>query len=92
LMELCQQRGEPEVFAELAQQYAQRFQLPGPDWAQSLARGRGLDLCPSVIAHLQVVWDQPEAAMQMLQDLLAAGGGPGVPGFELPSYRDLLTM
>ncbi|MBA4216065.1 MAG: hypothetical protein C0460_01895 [Methylibium sp.] len=92
LMELCQQRGEPEVFAELAQQYAQRFQLPGPDWAQSLARGRGLDLCPSVIAHLQVVWDQPEAAMQMLQDLLAAGGGPGVPGFELPSYRDLLTL
>jgi hypothetical protein len=92
LMELCQQRGEPQVFDELVKQFAQRFRVEAPAWSQSLARGRTLDTCPSVIAHLQVVWSDPGAAMQMLKDLLARGSGPGVPSFELPAYRDLLTL
>jgi pilus assembly protein FimV len=92
LMELCQQRGEPEVFAELVKQFEQRFRVLAPQWSQSLARGRSLDASPSVIAHLQVVWTDPGTALQMLQDLLARGGGPGVPSFELPAYRDLLTL
>ena len=92
LMELCQQRGEPEVFAELVKQFEQRFGTLAPQWSQSLTRGRSLDACPSVIAHLQVVWADPEAAMKMLQELLAQGGGPGVPHFDLPAYRDLLAL
>ncbi|MCY4757195.1 type IV pilus assembly protein FimV [Pelomonas aquatica] len=92
LMELCQQRGEPEAFAELARQFEPRFRSPAPGWSQSLARGRSLDGCPSVIAHLQMAWAEPGAAMQMLQALLARGGGPGVQRFELPAYRDLLTL
>ncbi|MFG6441148.1 hypothetical protein [Roseateles sp. LKC17W] len=92
LMELCQQRGEPEVFAELARQFEQRFRTVAPAWAQSLSRGRSLDASPSVIAHLQVVWSDPSAAMHMLRDLLARGAGPGAPHFELPAYRDLLTL
>lgn len=92
LMELCQQRGEPEAFAELAQQFERRFGTLAPPWTQSLSRGRSLDACPSVIAHLQVVWADATAAMAMVQDLLAQGGGPGVPHFDLPAYRDLLTL
>ncbi|MDG0834931.1 FimV family protein [Roseateles saccharophilus] len=92
LMELCQQRGEPEVFAELAKQFEQHFRALAPSWSQSLARGRSLDGCPSVIAHLQVVWAEPGAAVQMLQTLLANGCGPGVASLELPSYRDLLML
>ncbi len=92
LMELCQQRGEPEAFAELARQFEQRFRASAPAWSQSLVRGRSLDACPSVIAHLQVVWADSAAAMQMLQTLLAQGGGPGVASFDLPAYRDLLTL
>lgn len=92
LMELCQQRGEPEVFAELARQFEQRFNALPPQWSQSLARGRSLDASPSVIAHLQVVWPDAGSAMNMLKDLLARGGGPGVPHFDLPAYRDLLTL
>lgn len=92
LMELCQQRGDPEVFAELVKQFEQAFRVPAPQWSQSLARGRTLDASASVIAHLQVVWGDPGAAMQMLQDLLVRGGGPGVTSFELPAYRDLLML
>ena len=92
LMELCQQRGEPEVFAELVKRFEQRFRALAPQWEHSLSRGRALDACPSVIAHLQVVWSDADAAMTMLQQLLAEGGGPGVPHFDLPAYRDLLTL
>lgn len=92
LMEMCQQRGEPEAFAELAARFERQVGVPPPDWTQSLARGRGLDACASVIAHLQVVWSDPVAAMQMLQDLIARGGGPGVQQFELPAYDDLLML
>ncbi|KQW50719.1 hypothetical protein ASD88_13875 [Pelomonas sp. Root662] len=92
LMELCQQRGEPEVFAELVKQFEQRFGAPAPQWSQSLSRGRSLEANPSVVAHLQAVWDDPAAAMKMLQELLAQGGGPGVARFDLPAYRDLLTL
>lgn len=92
LMELCQQRGEPEVFAELAKQFEQRFPAIAPQWSQSLARGRTLDASPSVIAHLQVIWSDPASAMQMLRDLLGRGAGPGASHFDLPAYRDLLTL
>ncbi|RZL39841.1 MAG: hypothetical protein EOP35_02640 [Rubrivivax sp.] len=92
LMELCQQRGEPEVFAELVKQFEARFRTPAPSWSQSLSRGRPLDANPSVIAHLQVVWPDAGAAMQMLQELLARGAGRGAPHFELPAFRDMLTL
>ncbi|WP_348009304.1 hypothetical protein [Roseateles sp.] len=92
LMEICQQRGEPEVFAELVKQFEQRFRTAAPQWTQSLSRGRTLDASPSVIAHLQVVWSDPGAAMQMLRDLLSRGSGPAAPHFDLPAYRDLLTL
>lgn len=92
LMEICQQRSEPDVFAELARQFEQQLRTMAPQWTQSLTRGRGLDASPSVIAHLQVVWSDPASAMHMLQELLARGAGPGTPHFELPAYRDLLML
>uniref|UniRef100_UPI0040365405 FimV/HubP-related protein n=1 Tax=Roseateles sp. TaxID=1971397 RepID=UPI0040365405 len=92
LMELCQQRGEPEVFAELVKQFEQRFGASAPQWSQSLSRGRSLDASASVVAHLQTVWADPAAAMKMLQELLAQGGGPGAVRFDLPAYRDLLML
>lgn len=92
LMELSQQRGDPEVFAEQARQFEQQLGAPAPAWTPRLAEGRSLDACPSVIAHLQVVWADPAEAMKLLRELLAQGGGPGVPRFDLPAYRDLLTL
>jgi pilus assembly protein FimV len=92
LMEICQQRGDPQSFAELVKQFEQRFRTQAPQWASSLMRGRGLEASPSVIANLQVVWADPGSAMQMMQDLLSRGSGPGALHFELPAYRDLLTL
>lgn len=92
LMELSQQRGDQGAFAEQARRLEQRFGAPVPQWTQSLSQGRSLDGCPSVMAHLQLVWAEPAEAMKLLQELLGRGGGPGVPRFELPAYRDLLTL
>lgn len=92
LMEICQQRGDQPVFAELTRQYEQRFRIQPPSWSLSLSRGRGLDACASVMAHLQVVWGDPQAALRLVQELLARGGGPGVANFDLPAYRDLLLL
>ncbi len=92
LMEICQQRGDQPVFAELTRQYEQRFGIQAPSWSLSLSRGRGLDACTSVIAHLQVVWSDPQAALRLVQELVARGGGPGVSHFDLPAFRDLLML
>jgi hypothetical protein len=92
LMELCQQRGDSEAFAELARRFDGRFGTMAPAWQHSISRGRGLDASPSVIAHLQVVWSDPATAQRMLVELIARGSGPGAPSFELPAYRDLLLL
>lgn len=90
--ELYQQRGDADGFARLAVAYEQAFDRTAPDWSQGLSQGRALDACPSVIAHLQVVWEDAAAALEMLGRLLTQGFGPGVPAFELPAYRDLLLL
>ena len=92
LMEICQQRSEPDVFAELVKQFEQRFVTLAPQWSKSVSRGRGLDATPGVMAPLQDAWSDPTAAMQMLRDLLSRGAGPGAASFDLPAYRDLLTL
>lgn len=90
--ELCQQRGDADRFARLADEFERQFNRAAPHWAQPLGRGRALDACPSVIAHLQMVWDDAPAALELLERLITQGFGPGVPAFELPAYRDLLLL
>lgn len=92
LMELCQQRGEAEAFMELARRFEGRFGTLAPNWQHSIGRGRSLDASASVIAHLQVVWADPAAALRMLIELIVRGAGPGAPSFDLPAYRDLLAL
>jgi hypothetical protein len=92
LMELYQQRGDAAAFEDVAKKFAQRYLVQPPAWGQSVGQGRSLDACPSVIAHLQVIWSDAAAATHMLQVLLARGAGPGVTHFELPALRDLLML
>lgn len=92
LMELCQQQGESRGFAELSLRYEAAFRRPSPSWQASIGRGKPLDACLSVMAHLQVVWGDPAAALRMLTELVVRGSGPGESGFELPAFKDLLTL
>lgn len=91
-LELCERRGDATRFATLAQAFEARFGRLAPAWGQGAARGRPLEACPSVIAHLQVVWGEPVTALEMLSGLISQGAGPGVPAFDLPAYRDLLLL
>jgi hypothetical protein len=92
LMELCQVQGESRGFAELSLRYEAAFRRPSPSWQVSIGRGKPLDACLSVIAHLQVVWADPPAALRMLTELVVRGSGPGESGFDLPAFKDLLTL
>lgn len=92
LMELCQQRGEPDAFADLAQQFERRFGMLAPQWPQSLGRGRWIEAYPSVIEHLQAAWADAQAAATLLKSLIAGGAGPDAASFDLPAYRDLLML
>ncbi len=92
LMELCQQQGESRGFAELSLRYEATFRRPSPSWQVSIGRGKPLDACLSVMAHLQVVWADPPAALRMLTELVVRGSGPGEAGFDLPALKDLLTL
>ncbi len=91
-LELCERRGDAARFTALARAFEARFGRLAPAWGQGAARGRPLEACPSVIAHLQVVWGEPATALQMLSGLISQGAGPGVPAFDLPAYRDLLLL
>ncbi|MEO3691130.1 hypothetical protein [Roseateles paludis] len=92
LMELCQVQGESRGFAELSLRYEAAFRRPSPSWQVSIGRGKPLDACLSVMAHLQVVWADPPAALRMLTELVVRGSGPGESGFDLPAFKDLLTL
>lgn len=92
LMELCQVQGESRGFAELSLRYEAAFRRQSPSWQVSIGRGKPLDACLSVMAHLQVVWADPPAALRMLTELVVRGSGPGESGFDLPAFKDLLTL
>ena len=92
LMELCQVQGESRGFAELSLRYEAAFRRPSPSWQVSIGRGKPLDACLSVMAHLQVVWADLPAALRMLTELVVRGSGPGESGFDLPAFKDLLTL
>src|SRR5262249_6746716 len=91
LLEIYQRRGEEQPFKALSEQFAQRFKALAPTWDHSLNEGRGLDGYARVLAIIEQHWGDSGASMALLQNLLAHGGEDGQ-GFDLPAYRDLLTL
>jgi len=91
LLEIYQQRGEAEHFAEIAKTFADRFKALAPLWEANVAQGGGLEGHPAALARIQAIWHDSGASMASLQELLAHGGEDGR-GFDLPAYRELLML
>jgi len=90
LLEIYRRRGDHDAYERMRRRFSQRFNAVAPDWEADPELGRELQDYPSVLAALQSAWPQPLDAMAELENLLFRKRSGEL--FELPAYRDVLTL
>ena len=90
LLEIYRRGEDREAYERIRKRFNQRFNAVAPSWEDDLQRGRSLQDYPSVVATLQAAWPQPLDAMAELETLLFRKHGGEL--FELPAYRDVLSL
>ncbi len=90
LLEIYRRRGDREAYDRMRKRFSQRFNAVAPDWDADPDQGRDLQDYPVVLAALQASWHQPLDAMAELENLLFRKRSGEL--FELPAYRDVLTL
>jgi hypothetical protein len=91
LLAVHRRRDEREAYERARTRFNQRFNGVAPDWETDPSSGRSLDDYPNVMARIQHAWWSPLDAMAELEALLFRRGDRAEL-FELPAYRDLLTL
>ena len=90
LLEIYRRGDDRDAYERIRKRFNQRFNAVAPSWEDDLQRGRSLLDYPSVVAHLQPAWPEPLDAMAELENLLFRKHGGEL--FELPAYRDVLSL
>ena len=90
LLEIYRRREDREAYERMRKRFSQRFNAVAPDWDADPHRGRELLDYPAVLATLQAKWPQPLDAMTELENLLFRKRSGEL--FELPAYRDVLSL
>ena len=90
LLEIYRRRQDREAYGRLRKRFGQRFNAVAPAWDADPDQGRDLLDYPSVLQVLQACWGAPLDAMAELENLLFRKRGGEL--FELPAYRDVLTL
>ena len=90
LLAIYRRRQDRESFDRMRKRFERRFNAVAPDWDADPERGRALQDHPAVLAALQKAWQSPPEAMAELENLLLHKRGGEF--FELPAYRDVLTL
>lgn len=90
LLEIYRRGDDREAYERIRKRFNDRFSAVAPTWEDDLQRGRSLLDYPSVVAHLQSAWVEPLDAMAELEKLLFRKHGSEL--FELPAYRDVLSL
>jgi hypothetical protein len=90
LLEIFRRRLDREAYERLRERFNLRFNAVAPAWSDDPERGRELQDYPRVVAALQAAWPQPLDAMTELENLLFRKRGGEL--FELPAYRDVLSL
>ncbi len=90
LLEIYRRRGDHDAYERMRRRFGQRFNAVAPDWEADPELGRDLPEYPAVLAALQAAWPQPLDAMAELENLLFRKRSGEL--FELPAYRDVLTL
>jgi pilus assembly protein FimV len=90
LLEIYRRHGDHDAYERMRGRFSQRFNAVAADWEADPEQGRELQDYPSVLATLQRAWPQPLDAMAELENLLFRKRSGEL--FELPAYRDVLTL
>jgi hypothetical protein len=90
LLEIYRGNRDREAYERTCERFSQRFDAPAPGWEADPGQGRDLFSYPQVLSSLQQLWPQPMAAMAELEALLLRKRAE--PPFDLPAYRDVLTL
>jgi len=106
LLEIYQQQGDALSFADVGERFSRRFNALAPTWGADLNQGRTLEGYANALQAIQKGWHDAAPSMVLIQNLLTYGdrefatdltapeameGAHGA-GFDLPAYRDLLTL
>jgi hypothetical protein len=91
LLEIYRRLGRHDDYERIRQAFDDRFNAHAPAWDVDLQHGHSLVDYPEVIARLQGLWPQPAQAMAVLEKSLTRPTD-GDDAFDLPAYRDLLTL
>jgi len=90
LLEIYRRHGDRDAYERMRRRFSQRFNAVAPDWEADPEQGRELQDYAAVLAALQAAWPQPLDAMAELENLLFRKRSGEL--FELPAYRDVLTL
>lgn len=90
LLEIHRRRQDRESYERVRKRFDRRFDALAPAWDADPELGRDLQDYPAVLATLQQAWHSPPQAMAELENLLFRKHGGEL--FELPAYRDLLSL
>ena len=91
LLELQQRRGDRRAYAQIRDEFNERFNALAPDWSADLQSGRSLEAYETTMARLQSLWPTPMQAMQALDALLFRRDA-SAETFDFPAYRELLFL
>ena len=90
LLEIFRRRGDRDAYERMRRRFGQRFNAVAPDWDADPEQGMQLQDYPAVLGALQAAWPRPLDAMAELENLLFRKRKGEL--FELPAYRDVLTL
>jgi hypothetical protein len=90
LLEIYRRRGDRDAYERMRKRFGQRFNAVAPQWDADPEQGRDLQDYPAVLAALQACWSEPLDAMAELENLLFRKRSGEL--FDLPAYRDVLTL
>lgn len=91
LLEIYRRLVRHDDYERIRQAFDARFNAHAPAWDADLQHGHSLADYPEVIGRLQALWPQPAQAMAVLEKSLTRPA-EGDDTFDLPAYRELLTL
>lgn len=91
LLEIYRRRDDHDAYERIRERFNRRFNAYAPEWGKDLTHGRSLEDYPAALGRLQAVWNDPLAAMEVLESSLLRQE-EDVGTYELPAYREVLFL